>query len=119
MVKVIGFDHLVLVVADVDKSLAWYCGFLGLEEVRVDEWRRGEAPFPSARVNGTTIIDFVGRGAGEDPPTGRSVDHICLVVEPTDLSSLGEGGPRFGAQGMGTSVYIKDPDDNTVELRYY
>ena len=120
MVKVTGFDHLVLIVADVEKSLAWYCGFLGLEEVRVDEWRRGEAPFPSARVNGATIIDFVARSPGEEPQVGRgNVDHICLVVEPTDLSSLGEGGPRYGAQGTGTSVYIKDPDNNTVELRYY
>ena len=116
MPKVIGFDHLVLVVADVEKSIGWYCGFLGLEEVRVDEWRRGEAPFPSARVNDATIIDFVARG---ERPVGTNVDHICLVVEPTDLSALGEGGPRFGARGIGTSVYIEDPDGNTVELRYY
>jgi catechol 2,3-dioxygenase-like lactoylglutathione lyase family enzyme len=116
MVRVTGFDHLVLVVADVEKSLAWYCGFLGLEEVRVDEWRRGEVPFPSARVSDVTIIDFVPRG--ERPP-GTNVDHICLVVDPTDLSALGEGGPRFGAQGVGTSVYLEDPDANTVELRYY
>src|SRR5438876_1664258 len=102
MVKVTGFDHLVLVVADVEKSLAWYCGFLGLDGVRVDEWRRGEAPFPSARVSEGTIIDFV---AGERGDKGN-VDHICLVVEPTDLSSLGDGGPRFGARGTGTSVYI-------------
>jgi catechol 2,3-dioxygenase-like lactoylglutathione lyase family enzyme len=116
MVRVTGFDHLVLVVADVEKSLAWYCGFLGLEEVRVEEWRRGDAPFPSARVNDATIIDFVPRG---ERPAGANVDHICLVVEPTDLSTLGTGGPRFGARGIGTSVYIEDPDGNTVELRYY
>ena len=39
--------------------------------------------------------------------------------EPTDLSVLGETGPRFGAQGIGTSVYLEDPDGNTVELRHY
>ena len=118
MVRVTGFDHLVLVVADVERSLEWYCGFLGLEGVRIDEWRSGQAPFPSARINDSTIIDFV-NGASRDGPDGRNVDHICLVVEPTDLSPLGEEGPRFGAQGMGTSVYVNDPDGNTVELRYY
>ena len=117
MVRVTGFDHLVLIVADVEKSLDWYCGYLGLEEVRVDEWRKGEAPFPSARVSEGTIIDFVPRAPGEVDRNGRgNVDHICLVVEPTDLSELGEGGPRFGARGVGTSVYIDDPDGNVVEL---
>ena len=39
--------------------------------------------------------------------------------EATDLSALGEAGPRFGARGVGTSVYVQDPDGNTVELRTY
>jgi catechol 2,3-dioxygenase-like lactoylglutathione lyase family enzyme len=123
MLRVTGFDHLVLVVADVERSLDWYCGHLGLAGVRIDEWRRGEAPFPSARVSDGTIIDFVARG--DRPAGGGNVDHICLVVDPTDFSALGAlgdlgpGQPRFGAQGMGTTVYIDDPDGNTVELRYY
>src|SRR5688572_15469382 len=93
MVRVTGFDHLVLVVADVERSLEWYCGFLGLEGVRIEEWRSGQVPFPSARISDATIIDFVAGSGGK----GRNVDHICLVVEPTDLSPLGEEGPRFGA----------------------
>ena len=120
---VIGFDHLVLVVADVEKSLAWYCGELGLGEVNVEEWRAGKAPFPSARIDATTIIDFFPKKAGPADEgagaTNKNLDHICLVVEPTDLSPLGETGPRFGAQGIGTSVYLEDPDGNTVELRHY
>ena len=123
MVRVTGFDHLVLVVDDVERSLQWY-GELGLEPVRVDEWRAGQAPFPSLRVDAGTIIDFIPRGGQVVPDQSgvgrpRNVDHICLVVEPTDLSDLGEPVPRFGAQGDGTAVYIHDPDGNTVELRYY
>ena len=106
-----------LVVEDVEKSLAWYCGELGLGEVNVEEWRSGKAPFPSARIDATTIIDFFPRKDG--PAGSKNLDHICLVVEPTDLSVLGETGPRFGAQGIGTSVYLEDPDGNTVELRHY
>jgi len=118
-VKVSGFDHLVLAVADVERSLAWYCGELGLDGVRVDEWRAGQAPFPSVRVDATTIIDFIPRAKGGEAGGAKNLDHICLVVEPADLSGLGETGPRYGAQGVGTSVYIEDPDGNVVELRHY
>ena len=122
-VRVIGFDHLVLDVADVERSLAFYVDELGLEPVRVDEWRRGEVLFPSVRVDATTILDLLATA-----PTGRNVDHLCLVVEPQDLSALKASGRftvvdgpglRYGAQGDGTSLYVLDPDGNTVELRHY
>jgi catechol 2,3-dioxygenase-like lactoylglutathione lyase family enzyme len=124
-VQVIGFDHLVLAVADVERSLAWYTGVLGLAGDRVEEWRRGDVPFPSVRVDATTIIDLI-PAAG--PATGRNVDHLCLVVEPTDLVAwagaagvaIVDGpGSRFGAQGTATSIYVRDPDGNTIELRHY
>jgi catechol 2,3-dioxygenase-like lactoylglutathione lyase family enzyme len=121
--RVLQFDHVVLNVADVERALAFYCGELGLTPVRVEEWRRGEAPFPSARVTGSTLIDLL-----ERTRTGENSDHICLVVEPMDLEALKASGrfevldgpaTRFGAQGNGTSLYVRDPDGNTVELRYY
>jgi catechol 2,3-dioxygenase-like lactoylglutathione lyase family enzyme len=123
MVKAIGLDHVVLNVADVERSLAWYCDELGLEGVRVDEWRRGEVPFASVRVDDHTIIDLL-----QTDRTGQNVDHVCLVVEPTDLEAVKASGRfevlsgparRFGAQGDGTSLYVRDPDGNTVELRHY
>ena len=121
--RVVGFDHVVLDVADVERALAFYLDDLGLAPVRVDEWRRGEAPFPSARANEHTILDFVGAA-----PTGENMNHFCLVVEPTDFDALAVSGRftvvdgpgvRFGARGNGTSLYVRDPDGNTVELRYY
>ncbi len=122
-VRVTAFDHLVLTVADVERSLDFYCGTLGLEPVRVDRWRAGEAPFPSVRVSPETIIDLV---RGE--PSGSNVDHFCLVVEPLDWQQVIDSGvftvltgpvPRFGARGNATSIYVRDPDGNTVELRWY
>ncbi len=125
VVRVVGFDHLVLRVADVERSLAFYLGTLGLTPVRVDEWRAGTVLFPSARIDATTIVDFLPAG---DEPVGRNVDHVCLVVEPTDLAALAAsgaldvvGGPAdlFGAQGQATGIYVRDPDGNVVELRHY
>ena len=124
--RVTGFDHVVLNVADVERSLEFYCGELGLEPERVDEWRRGEAPFPSARVSETTVIDLVaspGRNAGVE-----NMAHFCMVVDAVDLEAVkAEGrftvvdGPatRWGAQGWATSLYVLDPDGNVVELRHY
>ena len=122
-VQVIGLDHIVLNVTDVERSLAFYCETLGLSPVRVDEWRKKEVRFPSVRVNEAMIIDLF-----ENDRAGENLDHFCLVVEPTDLEALKsvEGlkvvqGPskRFGARGIGVSLYVSDPDGNRVELRYY
>ncbi|MCF3141773.1 VOC family protein [Streptomyces platensis] len=121
--RVTGFDHLVLTVADIERSLAFYCGPLGLEPVRVDDWRAGTVPFPSVRVSPTTIIDLM-----QGPREGSNVDHLCLVVERLDWQEVIDSGeftvvdgpgPRFGARGEGQSLYVNDPDGNTVELRWY
>jgi catechol 2,3-dioxygenase-like lactoylglutathione lyase family enzyme len=121
--RVTGLDHVVLNVADVERSLAFYCDELGLAPERVEEWRRGEILFPSVRVDGSTIIDLLAA-----PRTGENADHLCLVVDPVDLDAVKASGrfevvdgpaTRFGARGNGTSLYVHDPDGNTVELRHY
>lgn len=122
-VRVTGLDHLVLSVEDVERSVAFYVGVLGLAPERLDEWRRGEVFFPSVRIDATTIIDLLHRH-----PTGTNVDHLCLVVEAIDLEALKASGrvdvvdgpdQRWGAQGVATSLYVRDPDGNVVELRHY
>lgn len=122
-VRVAALDHVVLTVADVERSLAWYSNELGLAPVRLEEWRNGEVPFPSLRIDATTIIDLL-----PGIPAGRNMDHLCLVVGPGDLDHVVTCGhfhildgpaPRFGARGEGISVYVQDPDGNVVELRQY
>ncbi|QOC90432.1 VOC family protein [Micromonospora craniellae] len=122
-VRVTGFDHVVLNVADVERALDFYCGVLGLAPVRVAQWRAGQESFPSVRVSPETIIDLVRRDRGES-----NVDHFCLVVAPLDWQRVIDSGVftilegpvgRFGARGEAVSLYVRDPDGNSVELRAY
>ena len=121
--QIIGFDHVVLICRDVEASLAYYCDVLGLGSADADKWRSGEATFPSVRVSADTIIDLL---PGE--PDGRNVNHICLVIEPTDMHALAARkelnvveGPvqRGGAHGLGWSLYVVDPDLHLIELKQY
>ncbi len=124
--KIEGFDHLVLNVEDLDTTLRFYEETLGLEALRVEEFRRGEAPFPSVRISPDALIDLVQRPRATE---SNNVDHFCLIIEPTDMELLaaemkskgvevsGEPGRRWGAHGYGLSFYIKDPEGNTIELK--
>jgi catechol 2,3-dioxygenase-like lactoylglutathione lyase family enzyme len=127
-----GLDHIVLRVKDPEATLRFYGDLLGLEKLRVPEWRAGKVGFPSVRVSAGTIIDLfpAAQGTpGEGAP--RNLDHFCLVVAPEGWSGLlrtlqqagvapeGEPRQRWGARGSGTSVYIRDPEGTQIELKCY
>ncbi|MGA1076303.1 MAG: VOC family protein [Ilumatobacteraceae bacterium] len=121
--KVRALDHIVLNVTDVERSLAWYTGVLGLAPERVEEWRAGKVPFPSVRIDDGCIIDLLATERD-----GRNVDHFCLVADADDVRAISTAagfeivdgpGRRWGARGYATSVYVLDPDGNTVEFRSY
>lgn len=114
-----ALDHIVLRVADIQRALNFYCGVLGcVEERRVD--RIGLVQLRA----GAAMIDLV-PGA---PSAGANMDHFAIRIEPFDEErlrehlgrngiSVGEVAARYGAEGQGPSMYIKDPDGNTVELK--
>jgi catechol 2,3-dioxygenase-like lactoylglutathione lyase family enzyme len=121
--RVEGIDHVVFVVSDLEKSVAWYRSLLDLEVERLDQWRAKEVIFVSLRIDDTTIIDLF---EGEPEP-GR-VGHVALVVADAELDAVAardgldvEMGPSplWGAQGNGTGIYVRDPDGNRIELRTY
>ena len=115
-----------------ERVLDFYQNVLGLEGERLEEFRRGEAPFPSVRVNADTVIDLFPVGGSEDELPGRNdLNHFCLVVSAEDMPPLMahleahgveiEEGPatRWGARGNGTSIYFKDPEHRLIEVRCY
>ena len=127
--EVIGLDHLVLNVTNVDASLEFYRDVLGLEALRLDQFRRGEVGFVSVRVSSDTIIDL--RPVAEPAAGPANVDHFCLVLEATDMEALlsdlhtqgvevrGPVSTRWGARGSGDAFTIVDPDGNRIELKRY
>lgn len=116
-------DHIVLNVSDGERALAWYCSMLGFEAERVEAWRAGDVPFPSVRVNERTIIDLF-----EVERTGENMNHVCFAATRADVDAIAADdrfdvvdgpGQRWGARGDGWSIYVRDPDGNTVEIRSY
>ena len=117
-----GLDHIVLNVSDAERSVRWYRDRLGLEPVRYEEWKAGEAPFVSVRIDEGTIIDLM-----EIERSGENLNHFAVwvtgdaesVVAHPDVEVVRRSPRVFGARGWGSAVYVRDPDGNEVELRSY
>jgi catechol 2,3-dioxygenase-like lactoylglutathione lyase family enzyme len=128
--RVKGLDHVVLRVADLPRALGFYREVIGATVER----EQASIGLTQLRV-GSSLIDLVtldghlGRLGGAGPgPEGRNLDHFAVQVIPFDeaairahLAAHGVGvtaaGRRYGAEGEGPSIYIEDPDGNTVELK--
>lgn len=134
MFTVTAMDHIVLNVRDMERVLDFYINVLGLTGERLEEFRQGTVPFPSVRISPDTLIDlFPVAGGADDTPaaTPAVLNHFCLVIDKTDMARVVEHlerhgvtilqGPvtRWGAHGNGTSIYIHDPENRQVEIRYY
>jgi len=130
VIRIREIDHVVLRVRDLNRALAFYCDALGCAIER----RQDDLGLVQLRA-GRSLIDLVpldgklGAAGGAAPGReGRNVDHFCVRVEPFDEAAIraelerhaivaGPTQSRYGAEGEGPSIYITDPDGNTVELK--
>jgi glyoxylase I family protein len=120
---VVELDHVVLRCRQQDRTLDFYSRVLGLKEER----RIGQLGLIQLRA-GASMVDLI---PTVEPrvDTGTNVDHFCLGIETDDLGSvisylrsnsveiLGEPAMRYGARGMGNSIYVRDPEGNIIELK--
>lgn len=129
MIPIRDLDHVVLRVSAVDEVLAFYRDALGMKVER--ELDIGLIQLRAGR----SLIDIVpvdselGRRGGSAPDAeAKNMDHFCLRVDPFDAQSIrahlakhgidaGTVERRYGADGYGPSMYINDPQGNTVELK--
>ena len=130
MISIREIDHLVLRVTDLAAMMHFYCDVIGCSVER----RQDEIGLIQLRA-GRSLIDLVpvdgvlGRQGGAAPGVeGRNLDHLCLRVEPFDADEIrahleragvaaGDVASRYGAEGEGPSIYVTDPEGNTVELK--
>jgi catechol 2,3-dioxygenase-like lactoylglutathione lyase family enzyme len=132
-VKVNALDHLVINVADVARSVAWYSRILGME-VKVFDPGAGKTPRTSL-VFGNQKINVRPRDA--DKVEWFTADHemagsddLCFLTSSTPdevVAHLSDNGvkieegpvPRQGARGTLRSVYCRDPDGSLIEISSY
>ncbi|MEK8031141.1 VOC family protein [Ideonella sp. DXS29W] len=129
-IRVREIDHVVLRVIDLDRMLRFYTEVLGCqverrqEEIGLVQLRAGRSMVDLVPVDGRLGL----RGGAAPGREGRNVDHLCFRVDPFDADEIHahlaahgvQGGPvesRYGAEGEGPSIYLDDPEGNTVELK--
>jgi glyoxylase I family protein len=130
MIKIREIDHVVLRARDAARLVDFYCDVLGCTIER----RQDSIGLVQLRA-GRSLIDIIGvdgplgrKGGAAPGVEGRNMDHLCLRVEPFDVEAIrahlaahgvaiADDGTRYGAEGEGFSLYIEDPEGNSVELK--
>ena len=129
-IRVLGIDHVVLRVANLERSLAFYETALGCAvERRLDELGLVQLRAGSALIDLVPLDSPLGRAGGGTPiDDARNMDHVALQIERFEPDALrahleahglepGDVASSYGARGNGPSMYLRDPDGNTVELK--
>lgn len=127
---ILGLDHIVLRVDDVDAMIAFYCDLLGcVVERRLDDLGLIQLRAGASLIDLVPVASKLGQTGGAPPgQEGRNLEHFCLRIDGFDAETLaaylgshglraGEVARRYGADGFGPSIYITDPQGNTVELK--
>ena len=129
-IEILGLDHVVLRVADVERSKRFYCEALGcVEERRIETLGLFQLRAGGQLIDLVDVEGALGRNGGGAPGSeARNMDHFALRLACFDEAALrahleaagvepGEVAERYGAEGNGPSMYVRDPDGNTVELK--
>ena len=130
MITIREIDHIVLRVVDLDRMIRFYTDVLGCTlERRQDAIGLVQLRAGSSLVDLVPVDQKLGRMGGAPPgKEGRNVDHFAFRVEPFDEAAIrahlarfdvshGPAESRYGAEGEGPSIYVTDPEGNTVELK--
>ena len=126
MVRVASLDHLVLTVQDIPRAIKFYVEVLGMQEVTFGDNRKALAygqqkinlhkfgqefePKAASPLPGSADLCFVLDGALEEFIGHLNDNNIEILQGPL---------ARTGALGVINSVYIRDPDQNLIEISTY
>ncbi len=127
MIRITSLDHLVLTVADVEKTINFYTTILGMKEITFGENRKallfgkqkinlhqkGKEILPNAHNAdcGTADLCFL---------TDTPLDEVYQVLQSNNIEILESGMVvRTGAVGKIESIYCRDPDGNLIEISRY
>lgn len=125
-VQVDVLDHLVLTVADLDRTVDFYRRALGMRPVTFGAGRRALA-FGTSKINLHQVgAEFTPRAAHATPgsadlcfvtgtPLTEVLAHLAREGVPVELGPVS----RTGAMGEMNSIYLRDPDGNLIEVSNY
>jgi len=129
MQAIVGIDHIVLRVIDMTSMLRFYRDILGCNVERTLDIGLVQLRAGGSLIDLVPVDSELGRKGGAAPAEdGHNLEHVCLLLEPFDEALLrqhfrqfdidiGEAETRYGATGFGPSIYVRDPQGNTVELK--
>lgn len=127
---ILGLDHVVLRVSDMKRTINFYCDILGCTlERSVDNLGLVQLRAGASLIDLIDVAGTLGQQGGAAPSnTAHNMDHLCIRIEPFNIISLQtlfdanglsfeEPRQRYGADGFGLSIYVRDPSGNSVELK--
>ena len=130
--NIIGLDHIVIRCRDLERMTQFYCDVVGCTvDKRVERLGLIHLRAGSQLIDLVSVDGQIGRmGGPASAADGHNMDHVCLRIEPFDIDALrthfnkfgidlGSVHNNYGASGDGPSVYLNDPEHNTIELKGY
>lgn len=125
-IKIDKLDHFVLTVTDLDRTIKFYSEILGMDVVRFGEGRVA-LTFGEQKINLHVLGNEFEPKANMPMPgsadlcliTNISIDDVIKYLKYQEIKI--EEGPiiRTGALGTITSIYVRDPDKNLIEISIY